>query len=193
MAEMNTSDSGGGKRHKGGKRSKKMSTRVDMTPMVDLAFLLVTFFMLTTTFNKPTIMDVKMPAKINDIKDQTELKASESMTVLLGGGDSIFYYMGLPTDPATVVEQSSYAADGIRKVIADKKQDVIAANPTEKNPDRLSVLIKATPRSNYKNIVDMFDEMSIIQVRNYALVDLDKTDQGLLDKKIGISAPPASN
>src|SRR5437870_12175638 len=79
---------------RGGVRAKKMSTRIDMTPMVDLGFLLVTFFILTTTMQKPKAMTVVMPDPTKDTTQQTKLRASEAMTVLLGSNDHIFYYFG---------------------------------------------------------------------------------------------------
>src|SRR6478752_6743027 len=91
MAEVST---GGGGGKKGKKRSKKVSTKIDMTPMVDLAFLLITFFMLTTTFNKPKIMEIKMPVKKED-NTKTNYKESETMTLVLGEENKVFYYMGL--------------------------------------------------------------------------------------------------
>lgn len=172
-------DSGGGGKHKGGGvRSKKMSTRVDMTPMVDLAFLLVTFFMLTTTFNKPTVMDIKMPAKTKDENQNQEIKESESMTVIMDGGDTLWYYHGI-TDP--VLEMSNYSDNGIRQIILKKKEDLKAKSDTA----RINVLLKATSRASFKNVVDMFDEMSITSVPVYALVDMSKVDKDLIFAKTG--------
>ncbi len=81
MSEIQQKADSGGKGGK--KRAKKMSTKIDMTPMVDLAFLLLTFFMLTTTFNKPNVMQVTMPIKPKDGEEESELKASNAMTVIL--------------------------------------------------------------------------------------------------------------
>lgn len=188
---MDTSGGGGGK-HKGGKRSKKMSTRVDMTPMVDLAFLLVTFFMLTTTFNKPTVMDIKMPAKTKVKEEQQEIKESQSMTVIMDGGDTLWYYQGIQNPE---LMQSDYSSKGIREVIMQKKKDIIAAT----GENKINVLLKATNRANYKNIVDMFDEMSIASVPVYALVDMSSSELDLIYKKTGrrpgagTTASPAGN
>src|SRR5580698_5889206 len=90
MADIDTSGGGGHGKHKGGVRSKKMSTRVDLTPMVDLAFLLITFFMLTTSLNKPKAMDLNMPKKLDEKKQ--DVKESQVLNVLLAGGDTIWYY-----------------------------------------------------------------------------------------------------
>src|SRR6478672_1071476 len=93
MAELDTS--GGGK-GKGGKvRTKKQSTKVDLTAMVDLAFLLITFFMLTTSLSKPLAMDIAKPDKDEKNKDnKLELRASQTMTILLGKNDKVAWYMG---------------------------------------------------------------------------------------------------
>src|SRR5574343_480218 len=93
MAEIE--GGGGGGKHKGGKkRGKKLSTRVDFTPMVDLGFLLITFFMLTTSMNKPQTMEINMPVKDKDLteEDQTKVKASQAMTILLTKDNKVVYY-----------------------------------------------------------------------------------------------------
>src|SRR5664279_1202092 len=95
MAEINTG--GGGGHKKGGKvRSKKASTRVDLTPMVDLGFLLITFFMLATTLIKPQTMEISMPSnKKVDQKDQSEVKASKAITIVMAKNNKVFYYFGI--------------------------------------------------------------------------------------------------
>ena len=91
MAEIQQKGDSGGKGGK--KRAKKASTKIDMTPMVDLAFLLLTFFMLTTTFAKPNVMQLTMPVKEKNPnpEEQTKIKASQAVTVILAPDDKIFY------------------------------------------------------------------------------------------------------
>lgn len=164
MAEINTAPQGG----KRGTRSNKKSTRVDMTPMVDLGFLLITFFMLTTTMAKPKTMDLVMPREDGD---PMSLPAKKALTVILGPNDRIAWYEGIGDDPTTPpqVHYSSYAnSKGIRDVIIAKKAAVNQAF----NKNDLMVLIKADKGSNYKNVVDIMDEMLINKVDRYAVVDI---------------------
>ena len=167
MAEIQEKGGGG----KGGKqRAKKQSTRIDMTPMVDLGFLLLTFFILTTTFSKPQTMEINMPVKPDKIEEQQALKASNALTLIADEKDQLFWYAGLPDDPAAPgVQLSDYSANGLRKILLDKRS----------NPN-LTVLLKQTDKSRYKNMVDMLDEVNITGIRKYAIVDVNRLDEQLI-------------
>ena len=168
MAEIQ--DNGGGKQKGGKKRAKKQSTKIDMTPMVDLGFLLLTFFILTTTFAKPQTMEINMPVKTENPDDQSKLKASNALTLLLGENDKVYWYAGLPDEPAAPgVQVTDFSASGVRKVLLDRK-----SNP------KLTVLIKPMKESRYKNLVDVLDEMSITDTNKYAIVDVDPRDLELV-------------
>jgi len=174
MAELDTS-SGGGK--KGGKvRSKKVSTRVDLTAMVDLAFLLITFFMLTTSLNRPQAMDLAMPDK--DEKQDTKLEVADNrtMTILLGKENKVEWYMGTIENPSSPTV-ASYGKNGIRKAILEKMKDVKATTGKD-----IMVLLKPSDKSNYRNLVDILDEMKITNVQSYAIVDITTPEIGLLQR-----------
>ncbi|GEL10934.1 outer membrane transport energization protein ExbD [Flavobacterium glycines] len=183
MAELNTGDSGGGK---GGKvRSKKQNSKVDLTAMVDLAFLLITFFMLTTSLSKPQAMSLGLPDK--DPKDKTEdMKVDENrtMTVLLGGGDKMYFYMGLINNPMAP-KLIAYGKDGIRKELIKRKKDVAAYTAAKGKPEQgMIVIIKPGKKSNYKNVVDILDEMAISSIPTYTIVnDFLPEEQKLLEGK----------
>lgn len=188
MAEIQTADSGARKKGGGKVRSKKMSTRVDLTPMVDLAFLLITFFMLTTTLAKPQIMPVVMPEKDVDKEDLEATKESQVLTLLLGANDKVYYYEGI-TDAK--LDSTDYSAEGLRKVILDKKDRVQKQwgdmerddpkNPGQKKKvSKLNVIIKPTKESRYKNLVDAFDEMKITNVALYVLLDISKQEEDFI-------------
>lgn len=172
MAEL---DSSGGGSKKGGKvRSKKQSTRVDLTAMVDLAFLLITFFMLTTTLAKPQAMDLAMPDKDEEQDQKLDVADDRTMTVLLGKDNKLEWYMGLIDKPLSAPEVTNYGKNGIRKAIIEKSKEVIARTGNPKKG--LFVLIKPSDKSNYRNLVDILDEMKITNPHIYAIVDITDAD-----------------
>jgi len=174
MAELDTS--GGGK-HKGGKvRSKKQSTRIDLTAMVDLAFLLITFFIMTTTLAKPKAMDLVMPDKDEKTKDQLPIAASRSLTLLLGSDDKLEWYLGEPGKSAP--EVINYGKDGLRKLLIEKGKEV-----REKTAKDMFVVIKASDKSKYKNMVSVLDEIAITNIQMYGIVDILPAEVELLKRE----------
>jgi biopolymer transport protein ExbD len=163
MAEISQ---GSGKKD-GKVRSKKTSTRIDMTPMVDLAFLLLTFFVMTTTLNKPQTMEITMPEKPKAEDKQPMVNEKRVLTLVLGGGDKIYWYLGI-TDPK--VERSDFSNDGIRKVLLQQNAQI----------KEMVVLIKPSDESKYKNVVDILDEMNISNIARFALVDITPVDKELI-------------
>jgi len=188
MAEMDTSSSGGHK--KGGKKGKKLSTRVDLTPMVDLGFLLITFFMFTTTMSKPKTMEINMPFKDPNIKEENQsvVKGSTALTVLLSKDHRIYYYEGIgdnAAEPPQVQVTSFKASDGgIRQVIIDKQKKVndLIRSGALKADDKMTVLIKPDDKSTYEDFVDIIDEMKINAVKVYAVVDISDVDKEFIQK-----------
>lgn len=157
MAEMEQKQ-GGHKKGPGVKKAKKMSTRVDLTPMVDLGFLLITFFIFTTTMSQPTAMNLNMPKDTDVVDENTKVKESGSLTLMLGKQDVIYYYYG--SDPATM--QTTGYKD-VRDIILDKKRKTPAED--------LFIIIKPDKDATYKNAVDVLDEMNINDISRYAMVD----------------------
>jgi biopolymer transport protein ExbD len=195
------------KKGPGVKKAKKLSTRVDMTPMVDLGFLLITFFIFTATMKSPTTLDLNMP-KESDQKDETKIKQSGALTVMLGKDDHVYFYEGeLTQENASQVFKSSTFKD-IRGEIIRKKTEVIknhqhddkceeikqkAKNKIPQDPnwekadlDRdFMVIIKPTVEATYKNTVDILDEMTINAVKRFAMVKISDTEMDLIKKTEG--------
>ena len=201
MAEVQQKDNGGGK----GKQ-KKMTIRVDFTPMVDMNMLLITFFMLCTSLSKPQTMEISMPSNDKSIteEDQTKVKASRAITLILGGDDRVFYYTGEPNyEDYTSLKETTYEADGLRAMLMGRNADIVAqikALKAEKLEKKFSdeeyneramkikdvntapvVMIKATDDATYENLVDALDEMQICSISKYAIVDITEGDEFLLD------------
>jgi len=161
------SDGGGHKKGPGVKKAKKLSTKVDMTPMVDLGFLLITFFIFTTTVAQPTAMKLFMPKDVDKPEDQNKVKESGAFTIMLGKEDQVYYYEGL--DPTKL---QAIGFKGIRDAILNKKKST--------NPEDLVIIIKPTEDATYKNTVDILDEMTIAEIKRYALVDISSDEYQLI-------------
>lgn len=186
MAEVQVQEKGG----KGGKvRSKKQSTRVDMTPMVDLGFLLITFFMFTTTFSKPNVMDLGLPAKPKPDAPKpppTEIKLSNSISILLGKNNRVFWHQ---QDATSLNDQNlmetTLDREGIRKIIQQAKSRAA-------DQSKFTVIIKPTDDAVYKNFVDILDEMAITKSEQYGVTDVKAWEKAVYEKKIGGAAAPAA-
>ena len=198
MASIDSGGDGGSKKGPGVKKAKKLSTRVDMTPMVDLGFLLITFFVFTATMSEPTTLDLNMPKDIKDKKEQTEVKESGVLSVMLGKNDVIYYYEGKLKEDGSNFQSTDFK--GIRSIIINKRQEVIdrykqrpdpeceakmarEGKPVSNCTDRdFVVIIKPSNDATYKNTVDILDEMTINQVRTYAMVKIFDQEYELIKK-----------
>jgi biopolymer transport protein ExbD len=150
--------------------------RIDMTPMVDLGFLLITFFIFTSSMSDSRATDLYVPAG-----DQISSNVGEStaLTVLLTGGDSIYYYHGNLEDAVkdkAVLQSNFDVQNGIGDVIRNKQRAL------GKEAADLVVMIKPTERSTYNKLMNVLDEILINQVKRYAIMDVTKTEQAFLDK-----------
>lgn len=201
MAEINHDQGTGG--GKGGKKphQKRSSTHIDMTPMVDLAFLLLTFFMLTTTFSKPKTMEVNMPVKPEDEKEQQKIAESQTITILLGGNNKVVWYTGIENPTPMVTDLS---ATGLRKTLIEKNGNVYAhasvlrdslnrgfikrdefkkrLGEIKQDKKGLIVLIKAMEDASYENLVNVLDEMAVCHIGRYAIVDITPVEIEMLNK-----------
>jgi biopolymer transport protein ExbD len=203
---MASIEEGGGGDHKKGpgvKKAKKLSTRVDMTPMVDLGFLLITFFIFTATLSSPATMDLNMP-KDTKKEDETKIKQSGALTIMLGKSDEVFYYEGELLPDGSNFKSSNFK--DIRDIIIKKRLDVIKSYTADPKDEELKqkakergdpnwekaaldkdfvVVIKPDAEATYKNTVDILDEMTINAVKRFAIVKISDTENQLIHKTEG--------
>lgn len=174
MADIDTSSAG--KKNVGVKKAKKANPRVDLTPMVDLGFLLITFFIFTTTMSQPTAMRLFLPQDTKNTDQQTKAKESGALTILLGKNNTVYYYEGILSGNASNFKSSNFGSgdDGIRSVILKKKMSTPESD--------LVIVIKPSDECDYKNVVDILDEMSVNVIKRYALVDISPVEAQLVQK-----------
>lgn len=173
MAEIETKRSAEKK-----KRFNKKSTRVDLTPMVDLGFLLLTFFVFTTTLSTPMAMNLVMPYDKGP-SNPDPVCESCVLTVMLDKDNRIQYYEGAAENNPPVKE-TGFAPGEIRAVLMQKKADV---EKVRGSGDQFILIIKPTDYSNFKNFVDISDEVTICQIKKYYVDEIRVADKKLLLKK----------
>jgi len=146
-----------------------------------------------------------MPVK-DKVEDPPKIPGNQTLTLLLSDKNRIYYYMGAddPNLPPTV-EYTTFANNGIRKLLIDKNKEInktydkveslkkefldgkidekkykVEKNKVVGDKKALIVLIKADEQSNYKNLVDILDEMSICNIGRYAIVDITTSETDMI-------------
>lgn len=149
--------------------------RVDMTPMVDLGFLLITFFVFTTTFTSNRMMPLYMPDETDKIGPPVKYK--NTLTLILGKDNRIFYHQKSAKDLNTnLLTETSYGT-ALSKLILEKRNNAI-------EKANFTVIIRPTDESNYKNTVDVLDEMKITNQPIYVLTDISPKEVEVYQSKI---------
>lgn len=152
----------------GGSKQRKKLIRVDMTPMVDLGFLLITFFMFTTNFTKPNVMDLGLPAKdpnphptnIPHIGDKNQV------TFILGKDNRVFYHQSNEKElNAGNLKETDFSGVKISKIISEAYKNAPV-------PENFTVIVKPTDDANYKNFVDILDNIAISKKERYGITDI---------------------
>lgn len=162
-------------------KAKKLNPRVDLSPMISLSFLLIIFFMLTSYLSKPQIMELGMPG------GQTTcgggyggcIGDNRTMTILLGQNNKIVSYFGELPYELDEPKSLTYDKNSLRKALIERSHLVLEETGDPKKG--LIVMIKPSKKSIYKNLVDVLDEMAIVKVPTYAVVDITPEELKLLN------------
>lgn len=151
-------------------RCRKLNSRVDLTAMVSVSFLLIIFFMVVGELSKPKIMDLALPDKYYN---RTSICGAgtehRSITLLLDKNNKIIVYNGFIDNPSQTPKKVEYGKNGIRKELEVKKKNILEFyGDSRKGP---IVIIKPSKHSNFKNLVDILDEMAISKIDTYVVFD----------------------
>ena len=195
----------------GGSKQKKMTTRIDFTPMVDMNMLLICFFMLCTSMIKPQTMEINMPSNKEDLEDdqRNQVKASEAVTFLLDENNKLYYYEGIPE--INTLKETTYGKSGVRAFLQRRnavalnkinklKEQHLKNQTTDtrvmaqqdaayrkelakiKNERGVpNVIIKATDKATYENLISVLDEMQICGIGKYVIDKISDFDMQMID------------
>ncbi|MCV2484847.1 biopolymer transporter ExbD [Flavobacterium sp. SH_e] len=156
-------------------RSRKLNSRVDLTAMVSVSFLLIIFFMLVGELAKPKVMDLSLPEKYQ-YPEGTIIcgfgNNNRTITVLLDENNKIVTYSGLIFAPIQAPKKIDYGKNGIRQELKIRKQKILEYSAALGKPKNGPVvIIKPSNKSNFKNLIDILDEMAITGIDTYAIVN----------------------
>ena len=104
----------------------------------------------------------------------TKLNEDAAVTVLLSGNDSVFYYHGKweKAIQNNKIHVASYKVKtGIGNIIREKQKRL------GKKRNDLMLLIKPLETASYCNLMNMIDEVTINDVKKYAIVDAMKQER----------------
>jgi biopolymer transport protein ExbD len=211
MAEIIAKEGGGKhkgkKRAKRFSTAIDMTPMVDVMCLLLTFFMLTTAFskpkVMEIVLPEPPDPNIKK-------EHRTEIPKSRAVNIILDENNRIFYYNGLadPTKPPIpTVYETDFSKDGIRKILLERNRSLFKAIEKLNNDvltgkqvmsrdtldkrlrdlridDNLGpiVLIKATDKVKYKNVVDIIDEMAICNIARYSLTEMNSFEQKLLAK-----------
>lgn len=148
-------------------QTNKRSLNIDFAPMVDLGFLLITFFIFTTKLTEAKAFKLNVPDD-GPVNIHTTTIESGTITLQLKGNGVLEYYEGFEKKPTQKGTLSLYAQNSLRTHLIDKRNRILQRLGTDSN---YVVLIKPTLKTSYKEIVDVLDEMQILAINKYVLLD----------------------
>ncbi|MGN7810928.1 ExbD/TolR family protein [Flavobacterium sp. 22076] len=170
-------------------RSKKLSSRVDLTAMVSVSFMLIIFFMVIGELKKPKVMDLSLPdydAYTCGWRGGCHMGIDNRViTIILDDNNKIITYSGLFGYSEYLPKTIEFGKNGIRKELEKRRKNIIEYSASVGKPKNGPiVIIKPSKKSNFKNLVDILDEMAITKIDTYAIVnDFTPEEEKLLASK----------
>ena len=218
MAEIIASEGkekGGKKKAKTHAPYIDMTPMVDLMCLLITFFMLTTAFSKPKIME--IILPEKL--KKNEKIEPPKIAESRTINIILAPNDKILWYTGKVSDPKNPppLQEADYSANptGIRQLLLDRNKalfkkirqfndDVLAGkidiprDSVQKAVGKLKtdddtgpiVLIKAYKQSTYGNFVDILDEMSIIGIARYTVMNINWIEEQMVETTLGIT--PAS-
>ncbi|EGJ72597.1 Biopolymer transport protein ExbD/TolR [Bacteroides coprosuis DSM 18011] len=210
MASIDTSKGGGSKKGKPQKQTLRVdfTPMVDMNMLLITFFMLCSTLSKPQVMDiaMPTdqIMDESQTPKVKESKAITLLLGEDNKVYYYLGKLDEEAYSDYNTLKETTFSTST-SNEGLRDILLERNIDAVRdmrelktekrekgnrmsedefkerRNKIKGDKDALTVIIKPTEHSNYKNLVDALDEMEICSIGKYAIVDMTDGDYFLIE------------
>jgi len=184
-----------------------MTPMVDLVCLLLTFFMLTTAFSKPKAMEIVLPEKEQKKEKKPDDKE-AQIPKWRAVNIILDENDKIYYYTGLlQKPPFPELIETNFSKDGIRKYLLFRNRslyklvdsvntealkskkpippDTLAKKIRDlKKSDKVGpiVLIKATDKVKYNNIVDIIDEMAICNIARYAIVDIDPQELKMLEQ-----------
>lgn len=128
--------------------------------------------MVAGELSKPKGVDFSLPDKDPVCGPIGCINGNRLYTILLDKNDNIITYSGLLEFPLEKPKKLVFENNSIRKEIFAKKEEIQQYMAERGKPNSgVIIIIKPSQNSNFKNLVDILDEMAIAKIDSYAIVD----------------------
>jgi biopolymer transport protein ExbD len=214
MAEIIQEDKHEGGKKKPKKHSVHidMTPMVDLMCLLITFFMLTTAFSKPKIME--ILLPEKLKDKDKDKQEAPRIAKSRTINIILGPDNKVFWYPGLVEDVKNppLLQETDFSATGIRQLLLDRNRALfkkidqfnndIAAGKINITRDSIPkaigklksdddtgpiVLIKAYKKSNYGNFVDILDEMSIIGIARYTVMNINWIEEKMIEATLGIT------
>jgi biopolymer transport protein ExbD len=140
--------------------STKKIVLIVLIAVVSIIGLLALFFNVTSQYTTATDLKLIRPKG----EDQISLDTFKNkLTLILINDNTIYAYKQNQMQSGRF-----YNTESIKKEISDNKE--------------IAIVIKPSAKTSYQFTVDMLDQMTINDVKKYAMVDLSKEEQKFIDQ-----------
>jgi len=144
--------------------------------MVSVSFLLIIFFMVVGELSKSKVMDLALPDLPTEDSDHVircyGSISDRTIKILLDENNKIITYYGYSFNPIENPKKIGYGKNGIRRELIQKNKSFKEYATALGRPNRgVIVIIKPSKKCNFKNLVDILDEMAIAGIDTYAIVN----------------------
>ncbi len=152
---------------KGGKKGlrrpkRRIAVLIDMTPMVDIAFLLLIFYMVSTVFAMPQAMEINLPPI--DEEEDVEIKESNLLTIRVDGESRFWWHLktATPSNLPILLPGDDDAPDSLGYVFWPDTLQGLLVEQNKANA-KLSTLVLIDRDAEYKDMVNILDEIDVIE------------------------------
>ena len=144
-------------------RQKKVSSEIPTASTADIAFLLIVFFMVTTVFSATRGLQFDLPKEEDDQAVQIEEIAATYIQILPGGD--------------ILVDRSPMELSELLNYLEPKMKEGVG------NPNK-PVIIRPDPDSEYRYLVDVYDELKQADKRGFYVKNISIPTQREIEEYI---------